>query len=116
MNDQYRTHLLMVFIIKDYARLIRWDRSGALITVKISFNEKPDLLAFFIRYNNASREDRGHDCTVGPATEDEVKRARIVAELKEAKSLLAVDHLGNRYIIRPPESSRMPQQVQYDLF
>ena len=40
LSVQYRTHLLMVFIVKNYARLIRWDSSGALVTTKIPFNEK----------------------------------------------------------------------------
>jgi hypothetical protein len=95
----------VVFIVKDYARLIRWDRSGALVTAKIPFSKKSYLLDFFIRYNISSREAHGHNRTVDPPTQDEAERAKaIVPELREAVSLLAVEHLGNRYIICPPES------------
>jgi len=102
LNVQYRTHMFMVFIVKDYARLIRWDRSCALVTAKIPINEESHLLDFLIRYNIASPEARGHDRTVGPPTQDEVKSAKAV--VPELKSLVAVGHLGNRYIICPPMS------------
>ena len=86
----------MVFVVKNYARLIRWDSSGALVTAKIPFNEKPYLLEIFIRYNITSRDARGHDDrTVGPLTQDEINRAKGIPELKEAKSLLAVEHCDN---------------------
>ena len=106
LSTQYRTHTFMVFIVNNYARLIRWDRSsGALVTERIfsTGNEQSFLLDFFIRYDIASPEARGHDCTVGLPTQVEIQNAKaIVPELKEAKSLLAFEHSGNRYIIDSP--------------
>jgi hypothetical protein len=32
LSTQYRTHTFMVFIVKDYAMFLRWDRSGAVVT------------------------------------------------------------------------------------
>jgi hypothetical protein len=103
LGVQYRTHMFMVLIVKDNARLIRWDRSGALVTAKIPFNEEPDLFDFFTCYNVASPEARGHDSTVYTAsTYDAINAKKTVPELAKAKSLLAVEHSGNRYIIGFP--------------
>ena len=105
LSVQYRTHLFMVFIAVDYARLIRWDRCGALVTAEIPFDDDPYLFDFFTRYNFATPEARGHDGTVGLPTEDEVESAKsVVPEFGGATSLLAVGHSesDNRYIIHAP--------------
>jgi hypothetical protein len=110
LSVQYRTHMFMVFIVKDNARLIRWDRSGALVTAKIPFNEESHLLDFFIRYNIASREARGHDCTVRPTHPHEVVIAKKhVTELRDGRPLLAIEHLGKQYIVSSATSqTRIP--------
>jgi len=109
LSSQYRTHVFMVLIVKKYARLIRWDRGGAVVTGPIPFADQPHLHDFLIRYDIADPEARGHDSTVGLPTNDEITCAKAsVPELSGAKSFLAVtisDHQSsNRYIISSPES------------
>jgi hypothetical protein len=70
LSSQYRTHTFSVLIMGDYARLIRWDRGGIVFTSSIPFLESRHLLDFFILYNEADREVRGHDPTVKPATKE----------------------------------------------
>jgi hypothetical protein len=61
MDMQYRTHAFFVLIISDFARLMRWDRSGAIFTKPIFYNKDPELLEFFEAYNVATCEERGFD-------------------------------------------------------
>lgn len=91
LKAQYRTHLFMVLIGGEYARLIRWDRGGTVVTDQIPFNEEPYLFDFLTRYDSASREDRGHDSTVSVPSKAKFKHAKeVVAELTEARACLAV--------------------------
>ena len=83
LSTQYRTHTFSVLVMKDYARLIRWDRGGVIFTSPIGYGH---LLNFFVRYDEADREVCGHDPTVGPATEEEIVLAEKVPELKAAKT------------------------------
>ncbi|KAH9953565.1 hypothetical protein BC827DRAFT_1366492, partial [Russula dissimulans] len=50
LSAQYRTHLFMVLIVDEYARLIRWDRGGAVVTKQICFDTESHLFDFLIRY------------------------------------------------------------------
>jgi len=109
LSTQYRTHLFSVFICKNYARLIRWDRGGAVVTQPIFYNTEPHLLDFLMRYNVADRKVRGHDPTVGLPTDDEVTLAKaIIPEMKGVVSFLAVtisdQQSSRRYIIPSPKS------------
>ncbi len=64
MGSQYRTHSFSVLIAKDYARLMRCDRSGVIVTERIYYNKEPELLEFFKLYDKAAPEVRGSDQTV----------------------------------------------------
>ncbi len=44
LGAQSRTHIYSVFILRDTARLLRWDRSGAIVTEVTKYNEC-DILA-----------------------------------------------------------------------
>ena len=105
LGAQFRTHVFMVFIVKEHARLIRWDRSGAVVTKRILFNEQPHLFDFFIRYDIADLEARGRDSTVSLPEPLEIEHAKaIVPELVDAKLFLAVTMRNERYVIRAPGS------------
>jgi hypothetical protein len=108
LGAQYRTHLFMVLITGEYARLIRWDRGGAVVTNRILFNSEPHLFNFLTRYDVASREVRGHDSTVSIPSKNDINRAKdVVPELAEATACLAVtmSHQGvtRRFIIPQPK-------------
>lgn len=73
---QFRTHCFSVIIFKDVARILRWDREGAVVTGPISYNADQGLAEFFSRFSQAPPELRGVDTTVSFASEDEAIRAR----------------------------------------
>ncbi|KIM74741.1 hypothetical protein PILCRDRAFT_25867, partial [Piloderma croceum F 1598] len=50
LGSQFRTHIYSILVIKDYARVIRWDRTGAIVTEPIYYNVDPTLAEFFRRY------------------------------------------------------------------
>jgi hypothetical protein len=105
LSAQYRTHTFIVFIVGEYARLIRWDRGGAVVTKKIHFDKEPYLIHFFVHYNMAQPEARGHDSTVGSAKPHEIGLAKAaVPELAKANSFLAVTASDGRFIIRGPDA------------
>jgi hypothetical protein len=115
MSVQYRTHIFLVLICHKYARLMRWDRSGAIVTAPTYYMTEPQLFDFFVRFDRLSPEERGHDTTVRRATEMEGKEAMKSAdELKEWKDRLLVvsipngngeDGGGMEYVVGPPSMS-----------
>ncbi len=75
LSTQYCMHTFLVLVFKKYARLIRWDCGGAVVTAPMYYDDETHLLNFFIRYDHANPETRGHDSTVGPPTKDEDRNA-----------------------------------------
>jgi Fungal protein kinase len=93
LSSQYRTHAFTVLICKDLARLIRWDRAGAIVTEPIFYDNESYLHDFLTRYNDAPSNIRGHDSTVTTISnliQPEIfQRARsVVDELANEDSLL----------------------------
>jgi Fungal protein kinase len=79
---QFRTHAFSIFVAHRSARIIRWDREGAIVTEPIPFAFDPSLVEFFSRYSQAPPELRGIDVTVTKALGDEAARAREILGLK----------------------------------
>ncbi|KAI9442014.1 hypothetical protein BJY52DRAFT_1229263 [Lactarius psammicola] len=110
LDSQYRTHVFSVLVVGDYARLIRWDRSGAIVTAPIYYQRDPELLDFFTRYDQAERPVRGHDDSVRKATSAEVQQAVCASEdFRVPLELLVVtvplqgrESECREYIIKPP--------------
>ncbi|KAG2355560.1 hypothetical protein BDR07DRAFT_1302995, partial [Suillus spraguei] len=50
LGSQFHTHAFSVLIVHDCARIIRWDREGAIITGAIDYNNEPYLADFFHHY------------------------------------------------------------------
>ncbi|OBZ73639.1 hypothetical protein A0H81_06292 [Grifola frondosa] len=64
MNRQHRTHLYSVFVMHKFARLIRWDRAGAVVSEKFDYRENPEILGeFFWRFSHMTDEAQGYDPT-----------------------------------------------------
>lgn len=110
LGSQYRTHAFMVLITGNLARLIRWDRSGAIVSDRIKFDEEPHLVKFLTQYDRANDEVRGRDTTVTPPTDEEISNAKnVVPELQEELSFLAItipepaNGSKRRFIIPHPE-------------
>ncbi|KAG1734425.1 uncharacterized protein EDB91DRAFT_1250943 [Suillus paluster] len=90
LTAQYRTHAFSVIIIEDQARIIRWDREGAVVTSPIHYNTKPHLADFFYRFAKASPELRGVDTSVTPASDEESDCARQRLDLDANTRMLKV--------------------------
>ena len=71
LGTQYQTHSFSILIIKDYVRLIYWDCGGVVVMEPIFYNTAPHLFDFFVCYDHASKEVRGHDPTIGLPTDAE---------------------------------------------
>uniref|UniRef100_A0A8H8CGX3 Protein kinase domain-containing protein n=1 Tax=Psilocybe cubensis TaxID=181762 RepID=A0A8H8CGX3_PSICU len=74
MHRQHRTHCYVVYIGGCYARIIRFDRSGGLVSERINFKKRGDLLLDFLwYYSQTTDEARGLDTTVRVLPIDDVK-------------------------------------------
>lgn len=110
LDSQYRTHVFSVLVVGNYARLIRWDRSGAIVTAPIYYQQNPALIDFFTRYDQAESTVRGHDGSIRIATPAEAQKAISANNtFSIAQSLLLVtvpsqDHESEfgEYVIKPP--------------
>ena len=72
---QFRVHLFSVLICGEYARFIRWDRSGAIVTRRFDYSKQPHVLAdFFWRYSHLNDRQRGYDSSVLPASPAEMQK------------------------------------------
>ncbi|KAK0235334.1 hypothetical protein EDD85DRAFT_72906 [Armillaria nabsnona] len=89
MASQYRTHLFTVFICADKARLLRWDRSGVIVTRAFPYDsgESTYLQEFFWRLSHADDATRGWDVTVTEPTPDEAALARHSLGADESEAL-----------------------------
>lgn len=66
---QHRAFIFIVVICGQRARLMRWDRCGAILTRAFDFTEDPEPLLRFTRWlATASRAQQGFDTSVEPAT------------------------------------------------
>ncbi|KAI0693649.1 hypothetical protein BC835DRAFT_1352879 [Cytidiella melzeri] len=72
---QHRSHVFSISIIGHHARLIRWDRAGALVSERFNYVDGYSnwLGEFLFRYEHATPEQRGYDVNVQKATEEEIQ-------------------------------------------
>ncbi|KAH7887107.1 hypothetical protein F5I97DRAFT_1106621 [Phlebopus sp. FC_14] len=65
---QFRNFAFSVLVMGSYARLMRWERAGAVVTRKFDYTKNPDILTeFFWRFSHMSPDQRGLDLTVSVA-------------------------------------------------
>ncbi|KAK0496634.1 hypothetical protein EDD18DRAFT_1163158 [Armillaria luteobubalina] len=110
MMVQHRSHLFMILICGRFARFIRWDRSGAIVSKRFDYTkEKTLLFNFYSRFAQLSPSQRGKDPTVSPLMdpdEDAIARAKfkhfdtdIFISIEEQK-LLRIEMTVNNKICR----------------
>lgn len=70
---QPRCFFFSLLVIGKEARIIRWDRSGAVVTDRFNYQTSPDILCEFLdRFSRMESEGRdGIDPTVRPVSDDE---------------------------------------------
>ncbi|KAH8115734.1 hypothetical protein DFH11DRAFT_1507170, partial [Phellopilus nigrolimitatus] len=67
---QHRMFYFSVSIHGHHARLIRWDRAGAVVSRSFNYRQNPELLCKFLwRFGHATPTQRGYDPTVAIASE-----------------------------------------------
>jgi hypothetical protein len=108
LSTQYCTHAFSVLIVKDQARLICWERGGAVFTASMPYSKDEHLFDFFIYFHNSTLKARSHDKTIHPATIDEAKCVKEDDMFKDVRCLIMTIHdqvLGEqKYIIPSPAS------------
>ncbi|KII87753.1 hypothetical protein PLICRDRAFT_176522 [Plicaturopsis crispa FD-325 SS-3] len=76
LNRQHRNFAFSVTICGNCARLIRWDRAGAIVSSKFNYKQTQYLGEFFWRFSHMSDAQRGIDTTVRQASDHDKVLAR----------------------------------------
>ncbi|KAF9260318.1 hypothetical protein L218DRAFT_907197, partial [Marasmius fiardii PR-910] len=77
MTVQYCTHFFQLVIFGSFARMLRWDRSCALVLERFNYKGKPQVIFdFYKRLAQLGSADRGYDPRISRATKAEAKLAR----------------------------------------
>ena len=72
---QHRLFIFQIILINRFARFIRWDRAGAVVTELFDYVDNPNLLAEFLwRFSHMNDKGRGFDPTVTLANAKEKKQ------------------------------------------
>ncbi|PIL33501.1 hypothetical protein GSI_04124 [Ganoderma sinense ZZ0214-1] len=96
-EHQQRTHQFTLVILGQCARIVRWDRAGALVSEKFNYVEQPWMLGRFLwRFARMSAAQRGHDTTATRVltTSDEYRLMRERADVpqKNAEGFVINEH------------------------
>ncbi|KII87790.1 hypothetical protein PLICRDRAFT_647730 [Plicaturopsis crispa FD-325 SS-3] len=75
-NQQHRNFAFSVTIMGDFARLVRWDRAGGIVSEEFNYKKSQYLGEFMWRFNHMSPADRGLDTTVTQASDAEIALAK----------------------------------------
>lgn len=98
---QHRTCLFSVYIYRTTARLIRWDRAGAVITTPVDYAANPEiLLSFLLRISVMTDEELGYDPTVAPADDEQISELMQHDCPKHLKGLFKEAFLDDRAFIQ----------------
>lgn len=69
---QHRAFLFTLLVLGPYARIIRWDRAGAVVTERFNYEEDPTILnEFFWRFSQMNPMEQGMDTSATIATDSE---------------------------------------------
>ena len=100
MAAQFRTHVFSILVFPKYARILRWDRAGVIVTGKIDLVENGSVLAEFLwRYQNATLTKRGYDDNVTP-----VALETVVEKVPDAVEKLGATKDSSFYSVQFPNS------------
>ena len=104
MAAQFRTHVFSLLILPKYARLLRWDRAGVIVTKEIPIDGSESALAeFYWRYSHATPDVRGHDTTVERVLNGvDAETARKKLNTKMGEKLFRLKLGENGYIVGKP--------------
>ncbi|OBZ74010.1 hypothetical protein A0H81_06510 [Grifola frondosa] len=81
LAHQHRQFFFMIIFIRDHARLVRWDRVGAVVSKPFNYVKSPDILGRLVyQYANMTATQRGFDPTATLATAEEIEILRSYVE------------------------------------
>ena len=105
LGKQFRLFAFSVVIFGPMARVIRWDRAGAVVTEAFDYVQKPGLLAdFFKRFASLPPEGRGLDTSVTLLNGKRVLQGRKHSTLPAARKALGLQLDNSLFSIRVPAS------------
>ncbi|TFY69131.1 hypothetical protein EVG20_g3283 [Dentipellis fragilis] len=114
MSTQFRCFCFSICIINETdARLMRWDRSGVIVTERFNFTQEDSPLADFLwRFNHLNGVQRGFDLSVTPASDEETRLARDDFDMKDGnihKVLVRndADGVNHYFLIAAPAEYRL---------
>ncbi|KAJ8475424.1 hypothetical protein ONZ45_g15614 [Pleurotus djamor] len=85
-SRQHRTHLFMLYFFHPYVRILRWDRSGVIVTERFNYvTDCTPLVHYLYRFTRLDAAARGFDPTVTVASETEAEVARKLLKRWEPK-------------------------------
>ncbi|KAI0070929.1 hypothetical protein K474DRAFT_1712887 [Panus rudis PR-1116 ss-1] len=107
MSCQQRCFVFIIQICGKRARILRWGRSGCIVSESFDFHENPHhLAAFFYGYSKLNPEHQGHDPTAKFATaqQERLLREAINRFVQDSKMEVTVGAGENEFelIIRKP--------------
>ncbi|KAF9017562.1 hypothetical protein BDZ89DRAFT_993821 [Hymenopellis radicata] len=81
MSVMFRGHLFTVILFGAFARFIRWDRRGSIVTRRFNYTKRPELIFdFYHRFAQLTPAQRGLDPSVTPISDDDPRAHRARAK------------------------------------
>ena len=75
MSMSFRRHFFSILVLGRYARFIRWDRCGAIVTRRFDYTKHPLLVFnFYLRFGQLTPLQRGFDPTVQPCKRSQIPK------------------------------------------
>ena len=101
MAAQFRSYVFSLLVFPKYARILRWDRSGVIVTGQIDLTDDASLLAnFFCRYENMTTSQRGYDENITQITSQDVQ-----AVIPDAIEKLGANKTSPFFSVKFPHSN-----------
>ena len=97
---QYRTHCFTISIFGPIARIIRWDRAGAIVSRAFNYHDEEQWLTEFARhYSNATYAQQGYDMSIEKASaEEEIHFVEVVQEHVKGQLALSDNENMDEYM------------------
>lgn len=114
---QFRFFFFTILHLKTHARIIRWERAGAVVTELFDVASTPYLADFIWRYSHMNRAQRGFDDTVWLAgdtllpNEDKRIREVLIAEEEEKRPETKGKHLNSKLYFLSMAPHRLPSDT-----
>lgn len=107
-----RVFSFQLLLVGQNARMLQWDRSGAIVSDLFDWTQGPTLYQFLSRFHAADGLRRGLDMTAHAAQEDEIIAARTAFELAGFGDSPATQAPFYVYEVSSPAENALTQHAQ----